>query len=368
MRTISIVGIGKLGLCFALNLEKKGYSVLGYDINSQYVDLLNSKMFYSHEPNVNEYLTNSKNFNATTRLLSAVEYSDTIFVVVATPSLENGRYDTSQIESVISNLESFGSVLKRKHFIVCCTVMPGYCDSIKDRLNSINYDVSYNPEFIAQGSIINDQLNPDIVLIGEANEKCGDEIQNIYEVVCDNSPKFHRMTPKAAELTKISLNCFVTTKITYANMIGDICIKLGVDYKSVLDAIGSDSRIGKKYLQYGYGYGGPCFPRDNRALSIIASDNGIDAVISKASDEGNKLHLQYQISDAKNKIDKSTILKLGPVSYKPGTPIIEESQQLAFCVALATDGYNVTIVDSDEVHDQLRTIYGNLFKYERARK
>lgn len=364
MENISVIGIGKLGLCFALNLESKGYSVVGHDINKEYTELINGKLFYSYEPNVNEYLKKSVNFKATTSMSDVINHSNIIFVVVATPSLLNGRYDHSQIDGVIYQLKLYGRSPVQKHFIVCCTTMPGYCDSIKNSLNELNYTVSYNPEFIAQGSIINDQLNPDMILIGEASVEVGNIIQGIYEKTCASKPKYNRMTPKAAELTKIALNCFITTKITYANMIGDICNEIGVDYRKVLEAIGSDSRIGNKYLSYGYGYGGPCFPRDNRVLNMVANDAGINAIISKASDEGNKLHLEYQVRDAMMKIDKNTALKLGPVSYKPGIPIIEESQQLAFCVGLATNGYNITIVDTAQVIAQVKELYGDLFKYE----
>ena len=110
----------------------------------------------------------------------------------------------------------------------------------------------------------------------------------------------HRISQKmnalSAEITKLSLNCFLTTKISFANMIGDISEKVGGETSKILNAIGSDSRVGNKYLGYGYGYGGPCFPRDNRALSIFANDNEIDAVISKATDKMNVKHLEYQLN------------------------------------------------------------------------
>jgi len=258
MENISVIGIGKLGLCFSLTLEKAGYNVCGVDINQSYVDLINRKELKSSEQGVEELLGKSKNFIATTSLKEAVDYSDILFVIVATPSLSNGRYDHSQVDGVIEKLEKFGRQTQQKHFVVCCTVMPGYCDSIKDRLNQLNYTVSYNPEFIAQGTILRDQAAPDMVLIGEANKEIGDRIQSVYEKHTKNNPRFARMSPIEAEITKLSLNCFLTTKIAYANMVGDIVKSVGGNPDTVLSAIGADSRIGNKYLRYGFGYGGPC--------------------------------------------------------------------------------------------------------------
>lgn len=274
MKNISVIGIGKLGLCFSLTLEKNGFNVLGVDLNEEYVETVNQKKLESSEPGVSELLKKSKNFVATTALSAAVEHSDVLFVIVATPSLPSGRYDHTQVDGVIQKLTETGRVPTRKHLIVCCTVMPGYCDSIKDKLDELNYSVSYNPEFIAQGTILRDQSNPDMVLIGEANKEVGDLIQEIYENHTENKPKFARMTPMEAEITKISLNCFLTTKIAYANMVGDIVKKSGGDPNVVLQAIGSDSRIGNKYLKYGYGFGGPCCLHHQ----LVQTDKGLKKI------------------------------------------------------------------------------------------
>ena len=149
MEKVSIVGIGKLGLCFGLTLEKAGYDVLGCDINNDYVNLLNSKTFHSTEDGVNEHLRESSNFRATTSLAETIEHSDTIFVVVATPSLPNGRYNHSQVDKLADSLIALGAPEDRKDLVICCTTMPQYCDTIQDRLSDYNYDVSYNPESLA---------------------------------------------------------------------------------------------------------------------------------------------------------------------------------------------------------------------------
>ena len=147
-------------------------------------------------------------------------------------------------------------------------------------------------------------------------------------------------------------------------MIGDIVLKSGGNPDSVLEAIGSDSRVGLKYLNYGFGYGGPCFPRDNRALAIYASDLNRPAPISLATDSMNKIHLDFQIEQftSVSSIEEQVIID--SVTYKPGTVIIEESQQLAYAVGIARNGYNVLIREKEAVVKQLTKTYGDLFTYE----
>ncbi len=361
---LSIIGIGKLGLSFALILEKNGYDVLGVDIVNDYVDKINKKEIKSDEPEIENHIKNAKNFVATTDIERGIQFSDYLFLVVATPSLHDGRYDHSQVENISKDLIRYHSSGQKKNLIVCCTTMPGYCDSLKLRLEPYGYSISYNPEFIAQGSVMKDLTNPDIILIGQENKTIGDKIEKICLSVVNNSPTVHRMSIKEAEITKIALNCFLTTKIAYANMIGDISIASNCNPEKILNAIGSDERIGNRNLKYGYGFGGPCFPRDNRALAVFADDNNIDAVISKASDLANKLHLKFQLEDFIKKNDKSKPIVFSDLAYKSGTTIIEESQKLNLAIKLAQKGYKVLLQDRKEVLNQINSIYKDLFKYQ----
>ena len=365
MKKISVIGIGKLGICYALNLERAGYDVLGVDVNQEYVDAINNKEIESPEPEVSDLLTSSKNFRATTDLKEAIDFSGILFILVRTPSLENGRYDHSTVDDLIEKINLLGKQQERKHFIVGCTVMPGYCNSIEDNLSELNYSLSYNPEFIAQGTIIRDQLRPDMVLIGTDDDGAFSAMEEIYLTLCENEPATHRMSPISAEITKIALNCFITAKITFANMIGDIAISSGADYEKILYAIGSDSRVGNKYLGYGYGFGGPCFPRDNRALFIHSDDVNYDAKLSKIIDDANEYHLDFQVNEyIRTHQDKETPIVIDSVTYKKGSVIIEESQQLLYAVKIAEAGYNVVLTDSNEVLRNVEKEYGNLFKYE----
>jgi nucleotide sugar dehydrogenase len=357
MHKVSILGVGKLGLCLSLNLERKGFDVIGVDVFKNYINSLNDKTFQSSEPFVNEYLQKCKNILFTTDLEKSLQ-NDIIFIVVKTPSTLDWKYDHTDIDNIANQLIKFGKQSTRKDLIVNCTTFPGYCESLQEKLKDYNYYVSYNPEFIAQGTIINDQVNCDNVLIGEADDYAGTLIQNIYKKMVESKPTYNKMSRTEAELTKLAVNCFLTTKISYANMVGDISNRLGCDANKVLKAIGTDSRIGGKYLKPGFGFGGPCFPRDNRALAKCGEEVGIDAVISKATDEMNEKHLQYQIEDfIIQNPNKEKVIEIDFVTYKKDSVLIEESQQLKFALELKKIGYKIEIIDQRaEVLEQLKDV------------
>tara|TARA_R100000234_G_scaffold104302_2_gene74060 strand:+ start:2485 stop:3579 length:1095 start_codon:yes stop_codon:yes gene_type:complete len=356
MEKVSVIGVGKLGLCFSLSLERVGYDVLGVDVNEDYVNTLNDKSFLSSEPNVSKYLQNSTNFLATTSLQEALKFSDNLFVFVATPSLPDGSYDHSQIERVVDQLPQLSS--SRKNLIIGCTTMPGYCKELQERIQERGYNLVYNPEFIAQGSIIKDQESPDMVLIGESSKGAASFLEGMYKRFTRNNPAIFRLSLTSAEICKLALNCFVTTKIAYTNMVGDIISSAGEDPQPVLDAIASDSRVGNKCMKYGFGYGGPCFPRDNRALAIYADSMECPAEVSKATDVSNQSHLKFMIDSFKG--DSATVNGL---TYKKGSNLIEESQQLAYAVGLARKGVKVTVVDNPTVIEEVMKLYGDLFNY-----
>ena len=266
-------------------------------------------------------------------------------------------------------LISLGKQDRRKDLIINCTTFPGYCDTLHERLKEYNYYVSYNPEFIAQGTIIRDQVMCDSVLIGSADKYAELLIENIYLDMVESKPIYNKLTRTEAELVKLSVNCFLTTKISFANMVGDIASRLNCNAEKVLESVGSDSRIGTKYIKPGFGFGGPCFPRDNRALAKCGQEIGVDAEIANATDRMNEKHLQYQIEDfVKNNIDKTKPLIFDYVTYKKESVLIEEaiqyaqnineeSQQLKFALALKKLGYTIIVKDErPEVLEQLKGI------------
>jgi len=365
MKKSSILGVGRLGLCWALNLEKNGYNIIGVDINSDYVDSLNNKTFKSKEPGVDDYLKKSNNFIATTSLEKGIEHSNMIYIVVATNTLEDGHYDHSIIDSIVDSIIKLGYQSERKHIILQSTTIPGYCDSIEKALEDCNCSLSYNPEFIRQGSIISDQKKPDMVLIGNRDFEAKQLLLEAYKDMCTNEPKFNIMDNLSAEITKLGLNCFLTTKISFTNMIGDLATKVGAHPDKILKAISSDTRVGEKLMQYGFGYGGTCLPRDNRALAVFAKESNMPIDISIASDNMNKKHLEFQVSEFINTNDISKPVRLTGVSFKPGSDIIEESQKLAFAISLAKKGYKITIIDTALVLENIKEKYGEMFNYER---
>ena len=331
MKNISVIGVGKLGLCFSLTLEKAGYNIIGVDVNREHVESLNNKTFTSSEPSVNKYLQESENFTATTSLKSAVDHSDILFVIVATPSLKNGRYDHKQVDSLINSLEMLKASSKRKHFVVCCTTMPGYCDSIRERMLDLNYEVSYNPEFIALGSVIKDFLNPDMVLIGSSSKEAEKDLIMIYRKFVINK-KISPMSLISAEITKISLNSFITLKISFANTLQRLCEKFKyANSYDVTDALGKDKRISNYYFRPGLPFAGPCFPRDNEALNYFQDLIGKkNKFITDATIQSNKEHVNFLNKKIMNYIKKNKFKKIliYGLSFKPNTSLPERSYSL----------------------------------------
>jgi len=365
-KNVTVIGIGRLGICFALVLEKKGYNVIGIDLAPSYCEKINNRTLKSNEPSVEEFLKVAKNLKASTDLSEGVKHSDALYIMVDTPSTGGERhYDHSKLGSVLMALNALK--VENKHIIIGCTIIPGYIAGVGRSLISDckNCTLSYNPEFIAQGDIINGQLRPDMVLIGEGNKAAGERLQVMYENMCDNKPKICRMSPESAEICKLGVNCFVTMKVSFANLIGDIADKTpGADKHHITHAIGQDGRVGYKYLRPGYGFGGPCFPRDNRALGGYADMIGVDALVFKATDAYNKYHTKLQLANtlAENKDD----YVFTGVAYKPSTKvaIIEESQRLYIAAGLASAGRKVTIRDYKDTVVEVRKEYGSLFQYE----
>ena len=352
---IGVIGAGRLGLCFALLVERAGYEVLASDNRQDYIKDLRAGVIGTTEPDVHDLLWNSKNIEFTTDNRRVIRESDIIFTFVATPSLDDGSYDVSAVWNVVRDIkEEMTSIANyAKSFVVGCTTNPGDCDKFKEQLPE-SVDVFYNPEFIAQGTIVKDLINADIVLI------CGyghhiPELEKIYYGIqgSKKEPYIHNMSTKAGEIVKIAINTYLTTKISYANMLGQVLYKSGLEDEivDVLRAIGSDSRIGNKYLNFGFGFGGPCFPRDNRAFGKYAEKVGIKHNFGYTTDNFNNEHAKF-IKDYFIKANTENIPFLfESVAYKDGTDILTESQQYRLCLDLLDEGYEVYVND-DRIKDR----------------
>jgi UDPglucose 6-dehydrogenase len=352
---ISVVGLGKLGAPLVAVLASKGFEVVGVDRVPTAVSELRAGRAPVMEPGLQDLLAGSLGrIDATTDIQFAIATSEITFVVLPTPTDNDGRFSTAH---VISAIREIGAALRSKttyHLVVITsTVMPGSTGGpIRQALEissgrhlGSDLGLCYNPEFIALGSVISDMLRPDLVLIGESDAHAGDLLASIYERVCDNRPYIHRMNFVNAEITKMSVNTFVTGKISFANMVSDICDRLpGADASTVLSAIGCDARIGNKYLSPALGYGGPCFPRDNAAFASMARAIGAQADFAEAADSINRRQPARVVNLVRSLLPRGTIGVLG-LSYKPATALIEESQGLAIASQLAAVGYRVIAFD-----------------------
>ncbi len=346
---IGVIGAGRLGICFALLVDRAGYDVVVSDVRESYVKNLNDKHISTNEPLVNELLKES-NIKATTSNREVITSSDIVYTFVATPSTQDGNYDVSAIDSVVKDFEGFSG----KKFVVGCTTNPRDCEKFKKALPNIK--VFYNPEFIAQGNIINGLLYADMVLVGGEYDQ---DITNLYYAIQGPKmePQMNFMSLTAAELTKMALNCYLTMKISYANQVGEVLSRfgLGEEIDTVLDAIGADSRVGSKYLGYGFGFGGPCLPRDNRAFAHAAERVGLKNNIGLTMDAFNDEHSDF-LADylcEKNSNKKRPFYFEEGITYKKGTDILEESQQYKLFKEMLKRGYKCIALELPEVVEKV---------------
>ena len=351
---IGVIGAGRLGICFALLCEQAGYDVLVSDVREDYVKNLRNKFISTNEPEVSKLLSTSPRLSATNSNSKVIRDCDIIYTLVATPSKRDGSYDVSAVWDVVQDIKKVKKV-QGKAFVVGCTTNPGDCKEFQNELDKFGVDVFYNPEFIAQGTIINDLRRADMVLIGGKRNETYDQLCELYNRIQETPPKISIMSTTAAELVKLAVNCFLTTKISYANMVGQVMGLSGMEDEipTVLGAIGDDSRIGRKYLNFGFGFGGPCLPRDNRAFAAYAKQLGLDYNLGSTTDNFNNEHATFIKDYFVYRNPENLPFYFDYVSYKKGTDILTESQQYRLCVDLLDDGYTVYINDIDAIMDRI---------------
>lgn len=353
---ISVVGLGKLGSPIVAVFASKGYDVIGIDTNPVFVEKISNHIAPVEEPQLQELLTEHRaHISATMDWSKAIAGSDMTTIMVPTPSGADGAFRNDYVLSV---MDEVGRVLASKpgyHLVVVhSTTMPGSVGGpIRQRLErasgrKIGSDIGlcYNPEFIALGDVINGLLHPDFILIGESDKRAGDVLESIYRKVVGQNANIARMNFVNAELTKISVNTYVTMKISFANMLGEICDRLeGADVSVVVDAIGRDTRIGEKYLKPAVGYGGPCFPRDTIAFGRVAHLVGGTADLALATDAINRRQISRLTEIIADMIPPGGTAAVLGLSYKPSTPVVEESQGIMLAKSLKDAGFAVVAHD-----------------------
>lgn len=368
-----VVGIGRLGLCFALTLERIGLRVCGVDVNPDYVSKINEKSLVSDEPGLVESLRESVNFHATTSLRIGAQNSKIIFILVPTPT-DGGKYyyDHGILSNILVQINNFE--LSDKFIVVNSTLFPGYIRRIGKILlrNCTRCSLNYNPAFVAQGDVMTGYRTGGwfgMVLIGAEDDEARKAICTIYERIprAETELKVNIccMSPESAEICKLASNCFRTTKISFANMIGDIADRSeGANKFDICDALKCDRSIGPICMTPGYGYGGPCYPRDNKALAMYANAVGVSPLIPVATDDYNDIHHEI-MTNAQIKLGK-IVYEFSDVTYKPNcaVPMIDKSPKLEVACSLAKKGYKVKIKDKFPVIMEVMKEYGDLFEYE----
>jgi UDPglucose 6-dehydrogenase len=363
---ISVIGLGKLGAPLAACLASKGLQVIAVDADPLKVEAVREGRAPVFEPGLEELIRASgERLSATADVEAAVNASEITFVVVATPSEPSGGFS---LRYVLPVCESIGRALRTKrkfHLVVLTsTVMPGMTGGpVRTALEEASgkrcgeeFGLCYGPEFIALGSVIRDFLNPDFVLIGESDPRSGEMLEQVYRTVCDRLPAVARMSLVNAELAKLSVNTYVTTKISFANMLARICEKLpGADVDVVTSALGLDSRIGQKYLRGAVSYGGPCFPRDNLALTALALALEAPADIAQATDRFNRSQLRW-LADLVQEQSKGGVVGILGLTYKPDTDVVEEAIGFLLAQELARRGVVVVAYDPVGGQNSLRVL------------
>lgn len=352
INNVSVIGLGKLGGSMAAGMASRGLNVIGVDVNRHAVEAVNNGKAPVQETGLGEMIAaNQERIRATSDTKDAVMNSDISFVIVPTPSDDRGAF-TLQYASYA--FKALGEALKTKdsyHVIVLTsTVLPGstrhgllpILEKESGKKCGKDFGLCYNPEFIALGSVIRDFLNPDFYLLGQFDDRSGDMLEEIHHRVSENEAPVKRMTIENAELAKIAVNSYVTMKISYANMLAEFCENIpGGDVDVVSDALGMDKRIGRKYLTGGFGFGGPCFPRDNVALNFMGDALGVDSRLLEMNDDYNRNLSQRYVSRLQSVLPARANVAVLGLAYKAMSHVVEESPGVMLCRALAEAGYRV---------------------------
>lgn len=353
---VSIFGLGKLGASMAAGMGSRGFNVIGVDISKAAVDAVNEGRAPVQETGLAEMISaNRERIRATMSSEEAILNSSISFVIVPTPSDERGAFSIKYAEHAFRDI---GRALAKKNdyhvIVLTSTVLPGstrygllpILEKESGKKCGPDFGLCYSPEFIALGSVIRDFLNPDFYLVGQFDDRSGEALEAVNRKVCLKDPVVRRMSIENAEIAKIALNSYVTMKISFANTIADLCERVpGGDVDVVSDALGSDSRIGRKYLSGGMGFAGPCFPRDNVALSFIGRELGANCDLLETNDTYNHSLSKRFVEKLKPLAgDASTVAVLG-LAYKPMSHVVEESPGVYLARAMADAGYRVIAFD-----------------------
>jgi UDPglucose 6-dehydrogenase len=366
---IAVIGTGYVGLVTGTCFAETGNKVVCVDIDQAKVEKLSAGQITIYEPGLEKiFLRNIKEerLRFATHLASAVEDAEIIFLALPTPPGADGAADLRYVLSVADEL---GKLLKGYKVIVNKSTVPvGTADKVRAAItNNYNgeFDVVSNPEFLREGVAVDDFMKPDRVVVGTSAERARKLMSELYAPYVRQGNPIIFMDERSSELTKYAANSFLATKISFMNEIAQLCERMGADVDMVRRGIGSDERIGKRFLFSGIGYGGSCFPKDVQALVQSASEAQYDFKILKAVEKVNgmqKLHLVEKIKAHYTGDLKGKHFALWGLAFKPNTDDIREAPALSIIDALLKEGATITAYDPEAMEPVKRQI-GATIKY-----
>ena len=360
---ISIVGTGYVGLVTGTCLADMGHNVHCIDINKDKIENLNNGIIPIYEPGLEELITKhvqaQKLFFTTN--YEVLEYADAVFSAVGTPPDEDGSAD---LQYVLAVAKEFAKNIKKHSLIITKSTVPVgtaekvrkvVIDTLKERGEEIEFDVVSNPEFLKEGTALEDFMNPDRIVIGCDSDYAKMIMQSIYKKFPDEKLVF--TTIPSAEMIKYAANSMLAVRISFINDIANLCDKVGANIEDVAKGIGLDSRIGPKFLQAGCGYGGSCFPKDVKALVKTGEKNNVDMNVIKAAEKTNEIqkHILYKkLYNAVAKVDYpiKTIAILG-TAFKANTDDMREATSIVFVNDLLNDDKKLGPFDKIKIYDPI---------------
>jgi UDPglucose 6-dehydrogenase len=371
---IMVVGSGYVGLVTGACFAESGVNVTCVDVDSNKIQQLKDGTIPIYEPGLEGIVKSNiekKRLFFTTNLKEGIEGSEVIFIAVGTPPGEDGSADLKHVLNVAGEI---GRLITKYVVVVTKSTVPvGTSEKIRNtiqseldkRKESIPFDMASNPEFLKEGAAIDDFLKPERIVIGIDNEKTREIMYRLYMPFVLNNHPILFMDIASAEITKYAANAMLATRISFINEIANLCDILGADINNVRRGIGSDSRIGSKFIYPGTGYGGSCFPKDVKAIIRTASDNGYELNVIKAVEKAN----EYQKNVIFGKMSKhfknsfkNRIIGIWGLSFKPKTDDIREASSLILIEKLLEAGAAVKAYDPAAM-SETRKLLGDRIEY-----
>jgi UDPglucose 6-dehydrogenase len=371
---IIVVGSGYVGLVTGVCFAESGVSVTCIDNNPDKIQKLKEGIVPIYEPGLEDMLKRNvekKRLTFTTQLKDGIDGAEVIFVAVGTPPGEDGSADMKHVLDVAVEI---GRIITSHVVVVTKSTVPvGTSEKIRKAIQneldirnvSVPFDMASNPEFLKEGAAVDDFLKPERIVIGVDNESTGEIMRRLYMPFVLNNHPILFMDIASAEITKYAANAMLATRISFINEIANLCEILGADINQVRKGIGSDSRIGSKFIYPGTGYGGSCFPKDVKALIKTANDNGYELNVVKAVDKANEYQKGVIFSKMKNFFNnnlKNRKIGVWGLSFKPKTDDMREAPSLILIEKLLEAGAKVKAYDPAAMNEA-RKLLSNKIEY-----